>query len=430
MLTPLSPPYSPDDPDPYDPHESSKSLLPREPRPRLSSSPAPASLPKSLWARVRASLYSNRGILLVLISQFFGSVMNLATRILETSFPEQRFHALQILFARQSITCVLVWVWLWWMRVPDAPWGPRGVRWLLVARGVGGFWGVFGLYYSLSYLDLSDATVITFLAPIVATFACSLIPSLREPFTRAHLLASLVSLLGVVLIARPTSLFTFGRSSDTSYETVPSAPTARSLALPPSLTATPHQRLIAVLVALLGVLGAASAFTTIRWIGTRAHPLLSVHYFSSWCALVSLVALLAVPSVGGIVWPSGLVQWALLGGIGVSGFVMQFLLTKGLQVETAGRATGMVYAQMVFAVGWERLVWGSVPGVLSVVGSVLILGSVVWVGMRKGKGKGEEGRETGGRGGDEEAVPLGRWEESEDEGAESEGERELGGRRR
>lgn len=279
---------------------------------------------------------------------------------------------------------------------------------------------------SLSYLDLSDATVITFLSPIVATFACSLIPSLREPFTRAHLLASLVSLLGVVLIARPTSLFTFPRSSDDSYESVPSTPAARSLALPPSLTATPHQRLIAVLVALLGVLGAASAFTTIRWIGKRAHPLLSVNYFSTWCALVSLVALLTVPSVGGIVWPGGAVQWALLGGIGVSGFVMQFLLTKGLQVETAGRATGMVYAQMVFAVGWERLVWGSVPGVLSVVGSVLILGSVVWVGMRKGKGGKEEERGAREAGGDEEAVPLGRWEEEE----ESDGERVVGGERR
>lgn len=147
MLTPLSPPYSPFDQEPYDPHESSKSLLPQEPQlPRPSSAPSPN---KSLWPRAKATLYSNRGILLVLLSQFFGSVMNLATRILETSFPEQRFHALQILFARQSITCVLVWVWLWWRSVPDAPWGPRGVRWLLVARGVGGFWGVFGLYCKL-----------------------------------------------------------------------------------------------------------------------------------------------------------------------------------------------------------------------------------------------------------------------------------------
>lgn len=149
------------------------------------------------------------------------------------------------------------------------------------------------------------------------------------------------------------------------------------------LTVTPHQRLIAVLVALLGVLGAASAYTTIRWIGKRAHPLISVGYFSSWCTIVSLTALLTVPSVGGIIWPATATQWGLLLGIGVSGFIMQFLLTAGLQVEKAGRATNMVYAQILFALAWERLVWGTTPNVLSIAGSTLIMGSVLWVGMKK-----------------------------------------------
>lgn len=230
--------------------------------------------------------------------------------------------------------------------------------------------------------------MITFLAPIVASFACSVIPALREPFTRAELLASLFSLAGVVLIARPTSFFKFGRSGDDGYDEVVPPEHMRRAILPGAddkLTVTPHQRLIAVLVALLGVLGAASAFTTIRWIGKRAHPLISVNYFSTWCTIVSLFALFAVPSVGGIIWPRTAVQWVLLVGIGVSGFVMQFLLTAGLQLEKASRATNMVYAQMLFALFWERIVWGTTPGVLSIAGSTLILGSVIWVGMNKKK---------------------------------------------
>lgn len=99
-----------------------------------------------LWTRCKITLENNRGVMLVLLSQFFGSLMSLATRILETRYPEQRFHALQILFARQSITSVLVYLWMWSMKVENAPFGPRGVRGLLVARGVGGFFGVFGLY--------------------------------------------------------------------------------------------------------------------------------------------------------------------------------------------------------------------------------------------------------------------------------------------
>lgn len=227
--------------------------------------------------------------------------------------------------------------------------------------------------------------MITFLAPIVATFACSLIPSLNEPFTSTNLFASLFSLAGVILIARPASLF---HSGDGHNDSVPPEQLRRAI-LPSEdteLTVTPHQRLIAVLVALLGVLGAASAFTTIRWIGKRAHPLVSVGYFSTWCTIVSLVALLALPSVGGIIYPATLTQWALLLGIGVSGFVMQFLLTAGLQVERTGRATNMMYAQMLFALFWERLVWGTSPGLLSICGSTLILGSVLWVGVKKRDG--------------------------------------------
>lgn len=45
----------------------------------------------------------------------------------------------------------------------------------------------------------------------------------------------------------------------------------------------------------------------------------------------------------------------------------------------------MVYSQMLFALFWERVVWGTVPKWLSIVGSVMILGSVIFVGVRKSK---------------------------------------------
>ncbi|KAI5799959.1 integral membrane protein DUF6 [Geopyxis carbonaria] len=346
-------------------------------------SPAPPAAPTTL-TRCKTGLWANRGLLLILLSQFFGSLMSLTARLLETGFPGQHFHALQILFVRQSITCAGCLAWMWYNDIPDAPFGARKVRALLVARGLGGFWGVFGLYYSLTYLDLSDATVITFLAPIVASYACSVIPQLREPFTRAEAAAAGVSFAGVFLIARPTSLFSRGGGGELELpvESDAGAVVARGLDRTPP-TATPHERLVAVGVALLGVLGAASAFTTIRWIGKRAHPLVSVFYFSCWCALVSFVCLLTVPSIGGIIWPSGLLQWGLLLGIGVSGFFMQFLLTSGLQLEKAGRGTNMVYSQMLFALFWERVVWGRSPAPLSIFGSMLILGSVLYVGLRK-----------------------------------------------
>jgi len=46
-----------------------------------------------------------------------------------------------------SITLLLSFIYLYWASIPDAPFGKKEVRGLLVARGVGGFFG--GTYGSV-----------------------------------------------------------------------------------------------------------------------------------------------------------------------------------------------------------------------------------------------------------------------------------------
>lgn len=239
---------------------------------------------------------------------------------------------------------------------------------------------------------MPDAVVITFLAPTITGFACSVIPSLREPFTRAEMFGGLVSLFGVTLIARPEFLFVWlGGGGE--------APENDEVAVSQIPAITPAQRVYAVSVALVGVFGAATAYTTIRWIGKRAHPLVSVTYFSGLVTAVSVAVLTLVPSTGGFIVPRGGVEWGLLTAIGVSGFAMQFLLTRGLQLTKAGRAGMMVYTQMVFALVFEWLVWANTPDGLSVAGGGLILGSVLfvnfWKAKKTAKGGGERGEGEG-----------------------------------
>ena len=38
---------------------------------------------------------------------------------------------------------------MWWTKIAHFPFGLPEVRWLLVARGIGGFFGVFGMYCEL-----------------------------------------------------------------------------------------------------------------------------------------------------------------------------------------------------------------------------------------------------------------------------------------
>jgi len=265
----------------------------------------------------------------MLLAQIFGTLMNVTTRLLEVEGNRGNgLHPFQILFARMGITFLLASGYMWYKKTPHFPFGLPEVRWLLVARGFGGFFGVFGMYYSLLYLPLADSTVITFLAPGLACWACAIL--INEPFTRIEQIAGLVSLVGVVLIARPTTFFAAFGGTDSppatgNSDAVPTTNTTAPAVGGPDAASyedvTPTQRLMAVSIGLVGVVGSAVAFTTIRWIGKRAHPLISVNYFAAWCTLVSVIMQSALPDVGFLL-PVDLKEWGYLFFLGTCGFIM------------------------------------------------------------------------------------------------------------
>jgi drug/metabolite transporter (DMT)-like permease len=270
-----------------------------------------------------------------------------------------------------SITAVASYAYMYYASVPS-PLGTRPVLFLLITRAVCGFMGVYGLYYSVQYLPLSEATVITFLAPILTCYACSLlIPG--ETFSRRQQAAGIVSLVGVVLIARP---FRDRKGEDEGTGS--------------------YHHVLATVVAFFGVLGAAGAYTSIRMIGRRAHPLVSVTYFSSVTTVISAVAMLAIPSVP-FRFPSNPTEWILLTGLGVCGFLLQFLLTAGLsyvppadvggKTGQGSRATSMVYTQVLFALFYDKVVWGSTLSLVSWAGSALILACAIAVAVMQEKGE-------------------------------------------
>ncbi|KAF4441898.1 hypothetical protein F53441_11858 [Fusarium austroafricanum] len=338
----------------------------------------PTDLPPSKW---RQFWIRNKPAAYVALSQFFGALMNLSARLVELE--GEGMHPVQALLMRHSITALFCSVYMWWNKTPDFPFGKKEIRWLLWLRGASGFWGIFGVWYSMMYISLADATVITFLAPGVAGFICWF--ALREPFTRIEQLATLVALLGVVLIARPASLFSHSDADDASTTEPP-----ESGGIPGAdHEATPEERLIAVGVALLGVFGAAGAFTTLRTIGKRAHPLISVNYFGVISTFIALAMLIFAPILDiqqpALRWvtPTTVKQWALLLPLGIMGFVMQYLLTSGLGADKSNRANSMVYTHMLFAASFDRWVFGHQMDFMSGAGCTLILGSAIGVVMLK-----------------------------------------------
>lgn len=50
----------------------------------------------------------------------------------------------------------------------------------------------------------------------------------------------------------------------------------------------------------------------------------------------------------------------------------------------------MVYTQLLWALAFDKLVWKTTPGITSIIGSSLILGSALYVAMQNNKAKESE----------------------------------------
>ncbi|KAF8895164.1 drug/metabolite transporter superfamily [Infundibulicybe gibba] len=290
-------------------------------------------------------------------SQAFASLMNAAVKKLHSVDPP--ISTVQLIVVRMGITYACCLIYMLSAGVPDPFLGPEGVRILLAFRGFTGFFSLLGMYYSLQYLSLSDATVLTFLAPSCTAIAGSLL--LNEKFSVREALAGMSSLFGVVLIARPAFIFGVSSQDRASAGDIVSVAVERS---------TSSQRLVAVGVALVGVLGSTGSHISIRAIGKRAHPLHLLTSLSIQCVLVSTTYMIVTTSP--FVIPARIL-----------GFFAQVLLTMGLQRETAGRGTLALYTQVIFATILERIFFKSVPSVLSVCGALIILTAALYVVLTK-----------------------------------------------
>ena len=146
------------------------------------------------------------------------------------------------------------------------------VQSIVLARGICGGLGFLCYYYTVSVLPLGDAITMLSMSPVITVLAASLV--LHEPIQRSHLLAVVMSVLGSLLLARPTVVF--GTADDGSTSNSNSS--------------------IGYLVGGLGACFAAMAFILVRRAGkVGAHTL---QLLFSWCCFSILFSLIA-----GIIFP-------------------------------------------------------------------------------------------------------------------------------
>ncbi len=267
----------------------------------------------------------------------FFSLMSLLVRMAGA----EGMGTMQVVLARSIVVLAIAGLLLRRRGIP--PLGNR--RGLLLLRGVVGFISLTCFYYALIELPLAEATVIQYTNPVWTALLAALL--LREGIGKREMALSLVSLAGVVVIARPAFLFGAGVAS-----------------LPP----------IPVAAGLLGAVVSGLAYVLVRHVSRSEEPLVIVF----WFALVSAAGSLPFVLVDAVL-PRG-AGWWLLAGVGVTTYLGQIFVTLGLRAERAGRAMAVAYLQVVFAAGWGALVLSEAPDRWTVGGGVLILGATWFLG--------------------------------------------------
>lgn len=277
------------------------------------------------------------GLRSMLISVLGFSAMGALVKLAGKTVPLEHLVA-----ARVVVTLVLSYAWLKAARVPVL--GTH--KWALAARGLLGFCALYCFYGAVTRLSFADATVIHYTNPLITTVMAGV--WLKEQLDRRTQLALGLGFVGVLLIARPGWLFGGHLALD-----------ATGLAL-------------AVASAVLS----AAAYTLIRSMKGREHPLVLVFYFP----LVSLP--FALPLAATVPRLPSPYEWLLLLGLGCATQVGQVFMTRGLLLEPAGRATMVSFLQVPLSFVWGVLLFGEPLNPWSVAGAVTV-GVALWAMVRR-----------------------------------------------
>lgn len=267
------------------------------------------------------------GVRLMMASALAFSLMTVFVK-----FAGQRLPSQEIVLARALLSLAMSYALL--RRAGVAPWGVH--RGLLLLRGCFGFAGLSCVFYAITHLPIAEATVLQYLHPIFTALLAALF--LGERVRPALALSVMLSLTGVLLVARPAPFFA-------------------ETALDP----------LAVMIAVAGAFFSGCAYVTVRRLAADEEPLVIVMYFP----LVTVPATLP-GALASWVWPSP-ADWAALVGVGVFAQLGQVWLTRGMRHEPAGRATAVSYLQVVFAALWGVLFFGEGLGWITAAGAGLVL---------------------------------------------------------
>ncbi|MEO3432415.1 DMT family transporter [Inquilinus sp. CAU 1745] len=208
-------------------------------------------------------------------------------------------------------------------------------------RGLIGMGAAFFFYYAFSVMPLADAYAIAFAAPIFIT-ALS-VPLLGESVGVRRWSAVGVGFLGVIVMLRPGTTDLAGFLS------------------------------IGALAALAGTFCYALSTALIRKL-TRTETNASLIFYSA----IVVIAISGVMMTFDFRTPTGW-QWVLLVATGLLGGTATLALTEAFRIAPVAILAPFEYTAMVWAVLLGFWLWGDLPDLWIIAGSLIVVGSGLYI---------------------------------------------------
>lgn len=219
---------------------------------------------------------------------------------------------------------------------------PKPAIKFLALRCVLGCLGIFGNFYAIGYMNISDASMLNKMSPFFTILASFLI--LGEKPTWLSIVSLITAFTGSLFIIKPTFFFT-----------------------------DPSQCFPAI-VCFIGGFGAGFAFACIRKMRTfNVSSKMIITVFSLFSCL------LCIPNLILHFYPMTWQQTLWLIGAGVSAACGQFGITNAYFNAPSSKISVYEYSNVLFAAILGFFAFGQVPDIYSFIGYVLIIGIAIVV---------------------------------------------------
>lgn len=246
----------------------------------------------------------------------------------------------EMIFFRSLFGLIPVLVWILIYRRPDIV-KTRNPR-AHIIRATIGLTSMFCMFIGLGRMPLNDATAIGFATPIFATLMSAIL--LGEKIGLHRALAVGAGFGGVVILtgAGSASLFHSG----------------------------------AIYMLMAAILGAAIS-VTIRQISQTEHSVTITFYFMLAGVIITG---LAMPFYWVMPGPE---TWPLLIGLGLTGGMLQLLLSASLRCAPVSVVMPFDYSQILFVGLMSWIFWSELPNLRTIAGGAVIIGSGLYIFYRE-----------------------------------------------